>query len=376
MKPRVSLIVTSYNYAPFLTQTIDSALAQTYPSVEVVVVDDGSTDASPDIIRSYGDRVIAIFAANGGQAAAENAGFAASSGEIVLFLDADDYLYPDAIDAVVEAWRPGAAKVQFYLDAVDKAGDGLGFRLPNLPMSDDDVMPLIERYGYYPSPPTSGNAYARAMLDRVLPMCGSTWRRGPDGLLNALAALYGPIATIHRSLGAYRIHGRNMYAGALDVVMLRANVKNELDRETAIKEHARRLGQPITGGLCLTIPAHCKARLISLKLDPEHHQPSDDTLIGLAWAGVRACWRFPHLSAKKRFIASVIFLLLPTMPRSLLARTLEPLFRDNMRRASWSTLLPSPASLNRLLGRGPVLSLEPTGDAAVTTRPAGENART
>ena len=71
----------------------------------MIVVDDGSTDDSRRVIESYGDRVTAIFQENGGQAAAFNTGFAASSGEIVIFLDADDLLAPDAVRRSVRRSR-------------------------------------------------------------------------------------------------------------------------------------------------------------------------------------------------------------------------------------------------------------------------------
>jgi hypothetical protein len=332
MRPLVSIIVSSYNYALYLREAIDSALRQTYGRVEVVVVDDGSTDASPEIIRSYGDRVIPVFRQNGGQAAAQNSGFAASSGDIVLILDSDDYLQPDAIAAVVEAWRPDTAKAQFYLDAVDAAGRKLGTRLPNIPMAQGDVRRLVELYGYYPSPPTSGNAYARAVLERFLPMDEAMWRRGPDGLLNSLSALVGPIVSIARPLGCYRIHGRNMYAGAIDLALLRANMQNELDRERAIRAEFARMGRAAPRLLSLNIPAHCKTRLISLRLDPTHHPIAADRLWRLALQGVVSAWVFPHLPAGKRLIASCVFPALAVMPRPLLRRVLEPLFRGEKRR--------------------------------------------
>lgn len=355
MSAQVTVVITSYNYAPYLRRTIDSVLAQTYPDVELIVIDDGSSDSSPDIIRSYGDRVIALFRQNGGQAAGQNAGFAASSGDIVMFLDSDDYLYPDAIASVVAAWRPGTAKAQFYLDAVDKSGSPLGFRVPNIPMNDEAVIPLIRNYGYYPSPPTSGNLYARSMLERVLPMCEKTWKRGPDGLLNALAALYGPIVSIQRSLGAYRIHGLNMYSSAIDLPSLHANARNELDREIAVKKHAAQLGRPIAGALCLNIPAHCKSRLVTLKLDPRNHEPKGDNAFDLAVAGIRAAWRFPHLALSKRIAATLIFPLLAAAPPALLRRSLEPLFRKDKRALRWSSVRSMLARLARPQALGLVI---------------------
>src|SRR5713226_4036240 len=95
--PLVSIIITSYNYGRFLTECIDSALSQTHRPTEVIVVDDGSTDHSSDIIRGYGDRIRATLKPNEGPASSWNLGFTQSRGEFVLFLDSDDALLPMAI---------------------------------------------------------------------------------------------------------------------------------------------------------------------------------------------------------------------------------------------------------------------------------------
>src|SRR5205085_8851297 len=95
-RPLVSIVVTNYNYARYLERAVDSALRQTYRPLEVIVVDDGSTDESRTVIAGYGDRVRPVLRSNGGNAAAYNSGFAASRGDILLFLDADDALYPQA----------------------------------------------------------------------------------------------------------------------------------------------------------------------------------------------------------------------------------------------------------------------------------------
>src|SRR5258708_5352000 len=101
---RVSIIVNNYNYGRFLPQAIQSALGQTYGNKEVIVVDDGSTDESRAVVESYGTRIRAIFKNNGGQGSAYNAGFAASSGDLIHFLDADDFLMPTAIQEAVGLW--------------------------------------------------------------------------------------------------------------------------------------------------------------------------------------------------------------------------------------------------------------------------------
>src|SRR5258705_13856552 len=106
-----SVIVNNYNYARFLREAIDSALDQTYRNTEVIVVDDGSTDGSREIIASYGDRIVPVLKQNGGQNSALNAGLSLSRGNVILFLDSDDVLLPTAVEAALEAFaEPGVVK--------------------------------------------------------------------------------------------------------------------------------------------------------------------------------------------------------------------------------------------------------------------------
>ena len=100
--PLVSILINNYNYARFLGEAIDSALSQSYSPVEIILVDDGSTDQSREIISTYSSRVIPIFKENGGQASAFNAGIAASRGDILCFLDSDDYFHPGKVARIVE----------------------------------------------------------------------------------------------------------------------------------------------------------------------------------------------------------------------------------------------------------------------------------
>jgi glycosyltransferase involved in cell wall biosynthesis len=335
-RPSVSIIITSHNYAEYIGCSIDSVLNQTYKEIELIVIDDGSTDASVEVIESYGDRLTCIVQENGGQAAACNRAFAASRGAIVLFLDADDVLYPEAVETVVRHWSPGTAKVQFFLDRIDAAGNPSGGRCPNPPFVADSAIPaLLRHYAYYPAPPTSGNAYARDILEILMPAPEQPWRRGLDGYLNALSALYGPVVSIHASHGGYRIHDRNMSGwGALDLAKLRFGMDNEIERANAVKEHARARGEEIPDDLALNVPAHCKARILSLRLDPEGHSLAGDRLAVLGRAGMRAARRFPHLTLRKRVVAMIGFWLLTVVPIGILRPRLSPLFQSEQRSLS------------------------------------------
>src|SRR4051812_9049768 len=105
---RASIIIDNYNYGAFLSAAIKSALQQEYPECEVIVVDDGSTDDSREIIATYRDRITAVLKENGGQASAFNAGFRASRGDVVIFLDADDMLVPTAVSGAVCCFEDAA----------------------------------------------------------------------------------------------------------------------------------------------------------------------------------------------------------------------------------------------------------------------------
>src|SRR3546814_20189571 len=97
----VSIVIANYNYARFLRRCIDTALGQDHPQVEVVVVDDASSDESAAVIRSYGSRVVpCLKKSNGCHASAFNAGFLATRGDVVFFLDAADFSYSAAVPNV------------------------------------------------------------------------------------------------------------------------------------------------------------------------------------------------------------------------------------------------------------------------------------
>jgi glycosyltransferase involved in cell wall biosynthesis len=243
--PLASVVISSFNYERFLPQAIDSALAQTWPSVEVIVVDDGSTDGSRAVIDRYGTRVRAVYKANGGQGSALNVGFAHSRGTVVVFVDSDDALLPHAVERAVEAMAdPAVTKLHWNATEIDEAGLPTGRLVPGLPLARGDLRARILAegpYGYH-WPPTSANAWSRALLERILPMPEKSFRTCPDLYLAALAPLYGRVERAEEALSVWRKHVANHSWREDFATRVQEGVERDEDTIRALVEHARRLG--------------------------------------------------------------------------------------------------------------------------------------
>ena len=146
-KPKVSAIIPNYNYAQYVGEAIDSVLDQTYPNIEVVVVDDGSSDGSREILEGYGDRIKVILQENQGVSAARNNGVKASEGRYLAFLDADDAWLPTKIqkqvDALNNSQNPGLVHVG--VAEIDADGKVIRERLDGLEGDVQKELLLIER---------------------------------------------------------------------------------------------------------------------------------------------------------------------------------------------------------------------------------------
>src|SRR6266511_130101 len=156
------IVISNYHYGRFLREAIDSALGQTYANTEVIVVDDGSTDESREIIASYGQRITSVLKKNGGQASAFNAGFAVSRGDVILFLDADDMLLPTALERARPLFDSAeVVKVHWPLIVIDEFSHRTGRLYPNQPPDVGSLLNHVLHHGpnSYVSPPTSGNAW-------------------------------------------------------------------------------------------------------------------------------------------------------------------------------------------------------------------------
>lgn len=209
-EPRtISIVVTNHNYARFLGQCLDSVMGQTYPHVECIVVDDGSTDDSRAVIARY-PTVKALFQANTGQAIAAKNGFRQSSGSVVVFLDSDDFLLPDACAEIARSWASDLVAFHYRLQIF--RDDAFEHKFwPEGPFRQGaDEIDCLFRFGYVPAAPTSGNAYARSYVDLIFREASGLHFNSFDSCLAFSAPIVGRTAHSERALGAYRIHGENL----------------------------------------------------------------------------------------------------------------------------------------------------------------------
>jgi glycosyltransferase involved in cell wall biosynthesis len=202
----MTVVICNYNYEQFLTEAIDSALAQDYTGTHVIVIDDGSTDGSRAIMEQYGTRITPVFKDNGGQVSAYNLGISLATTDFVLFLDADDVLYPGAVTEVMRRFeRENPAKVQFQLNVIDHASRSMGAYVPHSSI-DGDCRKLLLDGWLYPSPPASGNAYSVNALRKIFPVPETVMDRyGADFYAIYGSALVGPVSSIPMPLGGYRV---------------------------------------------------------------------------------------------------------------------------------------------------------------------------
>ncbi len=338
---RVSIVVINHDYREFLEEAVASALRQTCPA-EVVVVDDGSTDGSVALIQGFGSRVVPVLKSAGGHASAANAGFAASTGDLVIFLDADDRLHQNCVAEVVGAWRPGLAKLQYRLATIDRQGRDRQMQFPYYPpdLTPDILRQQALRTGFYAWPVSSGNAFARAFLSEVMPI--KTTFNSPDGYLSKMAPLFGDIGILRAVLADYRVHGRNSWAqdgfqGLRRSAISRA-VRSDQAFQNEFAERAAALGYRVPSyRSCLHVQA-LEYRMLSLRLAPHSHPVENDRRWHLLGLGLRAARSAVNVSPVGRLLWAAWFITMASLPAAWLNRVYAG-FRGQLQRPAWSRWL-------------------------------------
>ena len=219
--PKVSVIIPNYNYSQYLGEAIDSVLAQTVTDIEIIVVDDGSTDGSKELLDSFGDRIRTVFQKNQGVSAARNHGVCISRGEFVAFLDADDLWLPGKIERQLALFADDAELGLAHVGVVDIDGSGNEI----LERTDGRNGWISDELLRFEGPVVLGGGSGLVMPRRVFEETGGFDTRlstSADWDLFYQVSLRYRVGFVPEVLLKYRIHTSNMHAniGAMEHDML------------------------------------------------------------------------------------------------------------------------------------------------------------
>ncbi len=243
---KISVLINNFNYGQFLRPCIDSVLSQNYPDVEVIVVDDGSTDDSREILTSYRELIRPVLKQNGGQASSFNAGFAVSNGDILFLLDADDAFLPTKLVSIAEIYARN--DIDWCFDRVTTNENDTPPTEPRVTLYDKrDTL----RKGGFPSlpVPTSGLSFRRNLLSQILPMSVATDVVLSDNYIKFAAAYLGRGAIVETPLTFQRIHASNRYTGTSRAKTLRPRIMIATGLELARRyDGLQALGKSLVAG--------------------------------------------------------------------------------------------------------------------------------
>src|SRR5262249_11421639 len=210
----VSVVVVTYNHEAFIGQSIASVLQQEYQlgAVEVLVVDDGSRDGTAKQLSAFADRVQIVRKENGGQASALNLGVTLAKGDIIAFLDGDDWWHPQKLQAVVSyllrnpaVGMVGQGIVEVWADGKRALGPGglirFDLKSESGPATFNRVIGFLG---------TSRMTWRRSVLERLLPIPEALVIEA-DEYLFTLGGAVAEVAVLDETLCYYRLHGQNLY---------------------------------------------------------------------------------------------------------------------------------------------------------------------
>ena len=239
MQPLVSILINNYNYERFVGDAIESALAQSWARCEVVVVDDGSTDNSRDVISGFGTRIQTIFQRNGGQASAFNTGFKHSRGDIICFLDSDDVFLPNKVEGVVAALDGHGRQWHFHrLQWTDAALNPINMPPYDYETGDYDLRSASwQGNARLSAPSTSGLSFTRKLLEQIMPVPEAI-KITSDNYIKYASLALAPGYCDRNEIALQRIHGANAYTLKWD-----GGLRGDVLLKTAagLREHFRPL---------------------------------------------------------------------------------------------------------------------------------------
>jgi glycosyltransferase involved in cell wall biosynthesis len=208
---RVSVIIPTHNHARFVGQAIESALAQTLPPREIIIVDDGSTDDTPRVLEGYADRVSVIRQQNQGVAVARNAGVKLAMGDLVAFLDADDVWLPAKLERQVRRFlsEPELGLVHCGMEEIDASGSRLTQKVDGMEGWVADELLLFRRPVILGG--GSGAMIPRTVFEEVGGFDTALSTSADWDLYYRIARQY-QVGFVAEVLLQYRLHGSNMHS--------------------------------------------------------------------------------------------------------------------------------------------------------------------
>lgn len=271
-KPFVTVLIDTYNHQPFIEDAINSVLSQDFPAseTEILVVDDGSTDDTSEVVRQFAPRVRLLRKVNGGQASAFNVGIPETEGVIVAFLDGDDWWAPGKLTAVVQAFTANAdiglvghGVTQVYPDGrqcTEVPREVSRFRIT----SPEEAKKFRMRRGFFG---TSRMAYRKEILVRV-GRVPEAIRFEADEYLFTLAALFADVMILSESFTFYRLHAGNLFQFVgVDKQAIRKKQRVLVALAQSLKQKMRELGVPFEVARTILECVEVEADVLRLMVD-------------------------------------------------------------------------------------------------------------
>jgi hypothetical protein len=271
--PKVTVLIDTYNHERFVEPAIASVIEQDFPAgeMEILVVDDGSTDATPAIVKRFAPRVTYLRKENGGQASAFNLGIAEARGEIIAFLDGDDWWQRNKVSAVVETFEknPQAGVVGhgiFQIDSGTGSGSALSPQQPGyFDLRSDDGAQKFRNFMCFLG--TSRVAIRRSLLENVLPIPEALVVEA-DEFMSAVAIAYGGAYLLAEPLTYYRLHDQNQYQfRGGDTSRMRRKMISLASLERELAARLSSAGVPAGAVNIIIEPIHVAAAQLKLTLD-------------------------------------------------------------------------------------------------------------
>jgi hypothetical protein len=342
--PLVSVLIDTYNHERFIEEAIQSVLSQDFPASqrEILVVDDGSTDRTPEILARFGPQIRVLRKPNGGQASAFNHGIPECRGELIAFLDGDDWWAPTKISAIVQAFssRPDVGLVGHSITEILQNGvkrSELVRDAPEFRISSVDGAHIFRRRKSFLG--TSRMAFRAELLRRIGPVPQALVIEA-DEFLFTLGALFSDVLLLREPLTFYRLHGQNLFEiGDSDVAALRR--KHNVLLALADSLSRRFAEEGVSAEICRVVVEAVQIEADSLRVSLGDGSPLDTFR-----AELRSYDEFHgHSSSLRRFLKCVSLIpalfLSPRRYRSLQKRLAANAFYARIREKFFPTLGPN-----------------------------------